>query len=472
MKNLFSSFRFRVTSAMIVSMVLLAVINNVLNYHLTFKSQLNSQRVLLENLAKNAALMINPHQLKEVPLNPEGINSSSYQIILEDIKKIKATNPQIEDIYILTPTKKSGVWQFIVDLESTKPNGVIIPAVFPGANYNAGRFREMINGLNHPAADFKLETDEYGTTLSGYAPIRDEFGKPFAVLGMDIDASNIYSMEQRIFKESLIFLLIGIIFAIILGSLISGRVVQPVKQLKIGVDYIKEGNWNHKVRVYGNDEIAQLATSFNDMAQGLELYRQLLRNYFLDSVKSMSILIEARDASTLGHSEKVAYYAEKIALRLGIDPKLVDHFKRVVLLHDIGKVGIRDNVLLKPAGLDQQEFDLMKHHPVMGEKILKPILEDPLMLAIIRNHHERFDGKGYPDGLIQDQIPLFVAIVTVADSYDAMTSNRAYRKALSKEEAMQQLVDHRSLQFNPQVVDVFLEILKEESQIENPPKAV
>ncbi len=461
MLNPFQSFRLRVSTAMVCSMVLLAIIGDIITIHYTFQTQFENQRAYLMNLAKNSALLIDAQALKQVPLNKEGINTSAYQSIAQELKRLKAANPQIEFIYLLTPTSDKKRWKFILDLDVNNPKGNKVKGSTPGTFYNAGRFDQMLKGLNNPSADLKIEEDEFGKTLSGYAPIRDEIGRPFAILGVDIDARNINTIQQELTKRALIILLIAILFAFVLGSLISGWVVRPVTALKSGVDHLKGGNWDHKVTIPGNDEIAQLADSFNEMALGLKNYRQLLQNHFYDSVQSLAILLDARDSYTLGHSQAVADYFERIALRMGIEPKLVEHFKKAVLLHDIGKVGVRDDVLLKTDKLDDLERNVIQKHPELGEKILKPILEDPLMLSIIRHHHERYDGKGYPDGLAKTQIPLIVSIVTVADSYDAMTSTRAYRKAMSKEEAIAQLLKNKNTQFHPQVVDAFVEILKE-----------
>jgi HD-GYP domain-containing protein (c-di-GMP phosphodiesterase class II) len=320
----------------------------------------------------------------------------------------------------------------------------------------------MLKAFDEPSADQRLEKDEWGTTLSGYAPIRGIDGKAIAILGVDMDASDVHLAETIIREKSIVVLCIGVMFAMLLGLFISSRVVNPINKLRTGIEYINEGHLHHQVKVIGDDEIAQLARSFNEMASGLHDSRQKLLNYFYDAVKVLVMLLEARDHYTLGHSESVAHYSEKIALRLGMDPKGVEFFKRVVLLHDIGKVGVRDNVLLKTTKLDQNEWEVIRLHPVLGEQILKPILDDPIMLSVVRNHHERYDGKGYPDGWAKDQIPLLVAIVTVADSYDAMTSTRSYRQAMSKDQAIEQLISNRGTQFHPDVVDVFLTILREE----------
>ena len=443
-------------------MVILVLLGDAAIYQFTVKAQFEGLRSYLKSTAQTAAVMINTTYLEQIPLTKEGVNTQAYDIISEQLKKIQTANPQIKYIYILTRTDSGKVWKFVVDIDGRGPNGAIEHGSSPGTPYDVSRFREMLKAFDTPSADKKLESDEWGKTLSGYAPIRDNLGRPVAVLGVDIDAKDIYSMEEQVRERSLVLLLIGIVFAFVLGTLISFRVLEPVNQLRTGIEYITEGHLHHKVHVIGDDEIAQLAKAFNNMAGSLHESRQKLLNYFYDAVKSLVMLLEARDHYTLGHSESVARYSEQIALRMGMDPKMVEYFKRVVLLHDIGKVGVRDNILLKPDKLDQHEWEVIKLHPVLGEQILKPILNDPLMLSVIRNHHERYDGRGYPDGWAKDQIPLLVAIVTVADSYDAMTSTRAYRNAMSKEQAVEQLINNRGSQFHPDVVDVFLSILREE----------
>ena len=456
------SFGFRVTLAIITSMVGLVFLGDIIIYQFTVRTQFEGLRTYLKSIARTAATTINAEYLDEIPLTKEGINTQGYQVISQQLKSIKAANPQIKYIYILTKAGSGRVWKFVVDIDESESNGSVQKGSAPGTPYDANRFSQMVKGFDSPTSDLKLEKDEWGTTLSGYAPIRDKVGSPMAVLGVDMDASNIYRLENQVRKRSELLLGVGILLAFLMGFLISQRVVHPIKKLIKGIEYINQGNWHHQVRVYGDDEIAQLAKAFNKMASGFYESQQRLNNYFYDSVKSLVMLLEARDHYTLGHSEAVAYYSEKMALRMGIDRQIVEHFKRIVLLHDIGKVGVRDSILLKPSGLDDKEWEIIKTHPVLGEQILRPMINDPKFLSIVRNHHERFDGKGYPDGLAKDDIPLLVAIVTVADSYDAMTSTRAYRRALSKEQAMQQLVNNRGTQFHPDVVDVFLDILKEE----------
>jgi HD-GYP domain-containing protein (c-di-GMP phosphodiesterase class II) len=455
----FKRFAVRLTAAIILSMMAVVLLSAIMIHQFTFRSQFEGLRTSLKAIAQTAAMTVSSEYVQQIPLNKEGINTQGYAVISAHLKKIRAANPQIKYIYVLTKTVDDGIWKFIVDEDYTghRDNG-------PGALYNAGRFKEMLRGFDEPTADKKIEEDEWGKTLSGYAPIRNPSGKPIAILGLDVDAENIYNMQRRVTIQTLIILLIGVILAGTMGMLISSRVVEPVQQLIAGAAYIGQGNLHYQVHVQGSDEIAQLADAFNQMSHNLLMSRQKLVSYFFDTVKSMVKVLEVRDHYTMGHSESVAGYAGSIAKKMGVDAKTREIFHNVCLLHDIGKVGVRDSILLKPEKLNDEEWQTIQLHPVWGEQILKPILQDQLMLSVIRNHHERYDGKGYPDGLKADQIPLLVAIATVADSYDAMTSTRSYRKAMTKEQAIDQLIKGKGSQFNPSVVDAFLSILKEDGK--------
>ncbi len=445
---------------MVLSMMAVVVLSALMIYQFTFRSQFEGLRANLKAIAQTAAMTISPEYVEQIPLNKSGLLTQGYAVVSAHLKKIRAANPQIKYIYVLTKTNDTQIWRFVVDEDMDNRRDSL-----PGAPYNAGRFRQMLRGFDVPSADKQIEEDEWGKTLSGYAPIRDASGRPIALLGVDIDAEQIYIMERQIILRTTVVVVVGILLALILGFLISRRVVGPVHQLIAGAKYIGEGNLHYQVNVYGDDEISQLADAFNKMARNLVGSRQKLVSYFFDTVKSMVKVLEIRDHYTMGHSESVAAYAGLIAQRMGVDAKTREIFHNVCLLHDIGKVGVRDSILLKPEKLNDDEWQIIQLHPVWGEQILKPILQDQLMLSVIRNHHERYDGKGYPDGWRQDQIPLLVAIATVADCYDAMTSTRSYRKAMTKQEAIDQLVKGRGTQFHPEVVDVFLSILHEQDKI-------
>lgn len=176
------------------------------------------------------------------------------------------------------------------------------------------------------------------------------------------------------------------------------------------------------------------------------------------SVNSLVASINAKDSYTQQHSLNVASYATILARELKLSAKDVRAVNILARLHDVGKIGVRDDILNKSTSLNEEEFGIMRMHPVIGARILANIKAMRKHIAIVRNHHERFDGKGYPDGLKGEEIPLAARILSVADSFDAMTTTRPYRAALSHREAIIELEKNQGTQFDPLVVEAFVRI--------------
>jgi putative nucleotidyltransferase with HDIG domain len=317
------------------------------------------------------------------------------------------------------------------------------------------------NAFSGPSADRELVTDEWGVFLSGYAPIRDDKGNAVAILGIDLDARDVHKLQGDVRERSLLVLLFGVLLSLFLGTLISMKISRPVKKLVEGTRHIASGDLQYQVKVGGYDEISELAAAFNNMAKSLDKARKELVNYFYRVVQSLIRALEARDPYTSGHSDRVSQYSVRIASKMGLDQEKIELLKEAALLHDIGKLGIQESILYKKAELDVDERNTIKKHPAIGEEILKPVTQDAELLSIVRGHHERYDGKGYPDGLSGDKIGLLPAIVAAADSYDAMTSHRGYRKDLTTDEVVEQFRKNSGTQFNPEVVEAFLKVLQE-----------
>lgn len=183
-------------------------------------------------------------------------------------------------------------------------------------------------------------------------------------------------------------------------------------------------------------------------------------------VKGVIATLELKDPYTRGHSERVAAYAMNMARATGrFKPSELNHFYYACLLHDIGKVNIPDTILTKAGKLTDEEYDIIKTHPVVGAEAIRDVEGIADNIDVIYHHHERWDGKGYPDGLAGENIPLLARITAVADAFDAMTSSRSYRPALQFEEAHQRILDGQGSQFDPQLIDIFKEIYPEWVQI-------
>lgn len=192
--------------------------------------------------------------------------------------------------------------------------------------------------------------------------------------------------------------------------------------------------------------------------KNIRLFEQIQEGY-LKTITTLAMLIDARDPYTRRHSENVTRYSVLIARELGLATGLVDLIKRAGLLHDIGKVAIRDDVLLKPGRLSPEEFEIIKSHAAKGEEIVRslPFLKE--VAGLVRSHHERFDGSGYPDGKKGEAIALGARILAVADSFDAMTTNRPYRNQLTLEQAVAEIRKNRGGQFDPAVADCFVSLI-------------
>lgn len=176
----------------------------------------------------------------------------------------------------------------------------------------------------------------------------------------------------------------------------------------------------------------------------------------LASITSLVTALEARDSYTRGHSEDVALIVSEMGRLLGMKPEAIERLNFGGKLHDIGKIGVKDSILLKPGKLTNEEFAQIKQHPVIGATILNPIESLKDVVEMVLNHHERFDGKGYPNGLKGGSIPPWARMVAVADTYNALTSNRSYRKAMSKGKALQIIEDVKGTQLCPECVELFL----------------
>jgi putative nucleotidyltransferase with HDIG domain len=197
-------------------------------------------------------------------------------------------------------------------------------------------------------------------------------------------------------------------------------------------------------------------------SEALEQYVQELQQTHSATLEALVTALEARDHETEGHSERVTCYAASIAKALGLDQAQLDELRRGALLHDIGKIGVPDGVLRKPGPLDPSEWEQMRRHPVFGAEMVGGINFLAQAMPVVRHHHERYDGSGYPDRLAGEQIPLVARVFAVADTFDAMTSDRPYRRALSIDEAREEIRRCAGQQFDPVVVEAFLSLPAED----------
>lgn len=246
------------------------------------------------------------------------------------------------------------------------------------------------------------------------------------------------------------------------NSLISAPL--SLKNKTLGVLNISNRKNGEPFSAVDVDTIKIIALESAIALQNFKLLEEEQKNY-LNTIISLANAIDARDPYTHHHSRNVTAYALRIAQEMKLPTQIIENIKHAGLLHDIGKIGIKDEILFKTENLNNEEWLQIKKHPLKGEEIIKSLPFLAEIAGMIRHHHERFDGHGYPQGIKGKNIELGARILTVADSFDAMTSDRPYRKALSLEGAKRQLINGKGTQFDPEIVDCFLQILEKEPRL-------
>lgn len=274
--KLFSGFRAKITIVLIFSMLFVGALSNFLIYKYALDFQFQQLRDKLMAISRTAALLIDADALIQVPLKKEGINSAQYKTIAKQLLEVKEVNPSIAYIYTMAKTSKPTIFQFVVDPEP-EPEAEEEASAYPGDEYDASRFPQMVKAFNGPSADNQMQRDEWGVFLSGYAPIRNTKGEAVAILGVDMEASDVYGVQQQVKARALVVLIVGILLSVILGMVISSRVAKPIKDLVKGTRYIASGHLDYNVEVKGKDEIAELGNAFNKMSTDLGVYIEELK---------------------------------------------------------------------------------------------------------------------------------------------------------------------------------------------------
>ena len=259
------------------------------------------------------------------------------------------------------------------------------------------------------------------------------------------------------------------IFAVPISILISFSISKPLSKLKNLMNEVKMGNFNIKLEDNNSDEIAEISTGFNDMISSINSLIKDNVDTQKEIIYKLGAVTEARSQETGNHIRRVAHYSRVIALEYGATEEEADILKIASTLHDVGKISIPDSILLKPGKLTPEEFEIMKTHTVVGNEILcnsnKPILEIASNIAL--EHHERYDGTGYPRGLSGDQIGIYSRIVSLTDVFDALATERVYKKKWGFSEIVEYIKEQRGKQFDPKIVDIFLNNLDEIQRIQH-----
>ncbi|MBA3246720.1 MAG: HD domain-containing phosphohydrolase [Pyrinomonadaceae bacterium] len=308
-------------------------------------------------------------------------------------------------------------------------------------------------------APFSVERDgRENEMLGAYATAELSDDTHLGVIAIQDERAALRSVTDMR-RQTLFISLFAALFAMLIGFLFAKQLTRPVSDLAEGARRIAAGNFSQRIHVRSRTELGDLGESFNQMTDQLEHYIEDLRRaadenrqLFIGTVKALAAAIDGKDPYTRGHSERVARFSVAIAERMNLPDEEIEKLRISALLHDVGKISIDDNILKKPAALTDEEYEIMKGHPQKGYKIMSQIPAMKEFLPGMHMHHEMINGQGYPQGLKGDEIPMQARIVSVADTFDAMTTDRPYQQAMKIEEAIARIKTFVGTRYDERVV--------------------
>ncbi|MEQ8171391.1 MAG: HD domain-containing phosphohydrolase [Candidatus Eremiobacterota bacterium] len=467
---MFKSFRVKLFIIFLLTTIAVSGSTIYFIYRIAVNVQFEALRKAVLAIASTTALMIEPEEFKKIdPNNP--VFSEPFKKYNNLLHKVLENNPDIRYAYTLVETEDPNICNFAADSEYFNRD-VMTEQDKKEINYDVSKIPELRDKVAFikPVTTKHYYNDRWGTWLTGYAPVRDKNGKTLAVVAIDMSASKISSFQQYLTLWSILIFILDLIISVILSALVSSTISLPILKIAEHTKEISEGNFKSRIDIKSEDEIKKLADSFNTMVDKLDhMFLDLaktqsdLKVAHLDTIFRLALAAEYKDEVTSQHLKRVSVYSRIIAEKYGLSEEDLDNIEIGAPLHDIGKIGIPDNILLKTEKLTAEEYEIIKKHPSIGYEILKesrsPYLKTAALICL--KHHEYFDGTGYPNGLKGEDIHIYGRIVALADVFDALTSKRSYKEPFSIEKTVEMIKSKSGTQFDPKVVDAFLESLHE-----------
>jgi putative nucleotidyltransferase with HDIG domain len=404
--------------------------------------------------------IMNHHLLNEMLKRSEALSksiaaSAGYSLLSKDLLgldnmvfRARESNRDVESLAIVGPDMK-----IIAHSDIAKAGKTLSPP--------EGRLLQQ-------GADGTTITESTSPSIESFdivSPIVT-FNKQQGTVILSVNKSSLLDAQHAARRMIVVFfsviLLLGIAGSIALSSFLT----KPIQELSAGVDDLKEGKGYRRLKIYSQDEFGRLTASFNEMmvlideqSSKLNKYAKDLEDSYVSTVRVLAAAIDARDPYTHGHSTRVSMFSLQLGREIGLNSVSLEELEVACLFHDIGKIKTPDSILRKRDKLNEWEYKEMMRHTEYGAAILSKASSLQKYIPPVRHHHEWFNGKGYPDGLKGDAIPLFAAIIAISDTYDAMTSNRPYRNAISELKTLEELMNCAGKQFHPDLVRVFTKMM-------------
>lgn len=356
--------------------------------------------------------------------------------------------------------------QTLAQITLYDPQGRVLASSFPEPKALIPQQAEQILDLQNTSS-YRRSQDEGRRQVEVLNTGYDELLGPWKARGADLGLTGVAlfknvlvnpSMPTRVYLIALVTVAFAVI--IVLGLFIANLVTNPLEQLTRASDEMSKGNLRVQLPApVANDELADLTNTFNAMVSSVNQAQEELLDAYDNTLMGWSLALEMREKETAEHGRRVTNWTVALACAMGLRGAELVNIRRGAMLHDIGKMGVPDSVLLKPGKLTAEEFKLMQNHTEYAWNFLSTIEYLRPVLDVPYCHHEKWDGSGYPRGLKGEEIPLAARIFAIIDVWDAITNDRVYRKAMTRDEALHVIQSGRGSHFDPQVVDVFLAML-------------
>src|SRR5437016_7164263 len=321
-----------------------------------------------------------------------------------------------------------------------------------------------------PTREFSVGGKNGVKMLGTYSPVTNLDWAVVVQKPRDDAYRGVYEMQ----RTARLLALLAVLFSVAISFYAARRITNPLEVLTDSSRAIARGDFSQRVKLKSRTEIGELAATFNTMSEELEQFVLDLkraanenRELFMGSIQMLAGAVDEKDPYTRGHSDRVTRYSMMIAREMGMDDDFIEIVRVSAQLHDVGKIGIEDRILKKPGALTPEEFDVMKTHTTKGANILSPVAQLKDMIPGIELHHEALDGRGYPYGLQGDQIPLLARVIAVADTFDALTTNRPYQQARSGADALKVIHTLSGKRLDPTAV-VALNVIYDRGEIRIP----
>lgn len=486
------SLRIKMLIVLMISIFAVAAVGTLISVRVYSKAMISENTAIVQGTAKLAAKELNGDSIESYLA--DGGNSDEYRETKQLLEDILYSSPEISYLYVYKMEEDG--FHVVMDIATDDTPAGEIGSVIP---YDEGFEPYIPQLLAGEAVEPIITNDEYGHLLTAAEPVYDSNGicKCYAIADVDVEDLNRdkYSFMTEMITVFLCFLIVICAFAIWLTDY---HIIFPIRSITMHIDRIADSGDSQEsmdndvkkirsLKIHTGDEIEQLYQSICSMTRNQAEQMRSIRKFSGSTEKmqegliiTMADMVERRDSDTGAHIQKTAAYVRIIVDGLKkkgyylekMTPKFMSDVVRSAPLHDVGKINIPDGVLNKPGKLTEEEYEIMKTHTTVGKRIMEhaivsvegdSYLKEAMNMAAY--HHERWDGRGYPEGLHGDMIPLSARIMAVADVFDALTSPRVYKPAFPLDKALSIIEEGNGTQFDPKCVEAFMDSLDEVKEI-------